>query len=424
MKPIFNILFCLTCAFQLAAQRDSVTVEISTDTATFEKQRFIDRYDYLTGTKEPLKRVLKWDVLGILPTDLKNAQNFAIGLSLTGEIKLTNAISIQGTANVGTFRTSPLFVDIHRQWFLNVGIESRYYLNMPRRIRQGKSANNMTGPYVGLGISETFGLNYDAGGTDPAATARVGFQTRLFRRGYLDWSYGLGYQSSDIFGNGGVYGSSRIGLGLMFGTPKRKESASYCEVLNCFREERSLFKIDLLNIARFGPNHTFLNPNITWEHKLGNSAFSINMGTSLTKWRGKYRSSTPFGDSIIIREGNYTGLSVGAHVEPRWYFLQKHRIAKGKDGNNLSGPYIATAVEYSTNLKSSQDGVNGGNVYQYVVAITPSIGYQQRLFKNFYAGYEWHLGKFSYHSTLKTWDQNTTWSDFLLQHAFKMGIAF
>ena len=100
MKPTFNILFYLFCAFQLAAQRDSVTIEISTDTAAFEKQRFIDRYDYLTGTKEPLKRVLKWDVLGMLPTDLNNAQNLVDGLALTGEIKLTNAISIQGTANV------------------------------------------------------------------------------------------------------------------------------------------------------------------------------------------------------------------------------------------------------------------------------------------------------------------------------------
>lgn len=415
MKPIFNILFCLVCAFQLAAQRDSVTIEISTDTAAFEKQQFIDRYDYLAGTKEPLKRVLKWDALGTIAISR---------IALAGEFKLSKAFSVQGRFS-WDFGNPLLFCDnCIKESNLTLGLEGRYYLGMARRIRKGKSANNMTGAYAGLEILETFDLKNNIG-SNISTTARLGFQTRLFRMGYLDWSYGLGYQPGGVFNRGGVYMSSRVGIGLMFGTPKPAQTASYCEVLNCFREERSMFKIDLLNLVRLAPRYVGLNPNIAWESKLGRSAFSLNVEASVASSNYKVQNLGYFkDDSIHLYSGVLRTLSVYGSIQPRWYFLQKRRIAKGKDGNNLSGLYVSSTIGYVQTVKATPSEIYNFYNRRSYFNITPSIGYQQRLFKNLYVNYDWQLGRFFYYPKEKKWEHNTQLLDFFLFQSLKIGLAF
>lgn len=424
MKFAFNTLFCLLCAFQLAAQRDSVTIEISTDTSAFEKQRFIDRYDYLTGTKEPLKRVLKWDLLGVLPTYSNNNLANPSGINLAGEFKVSKAFSLQGSFSWDY--GNPLFFcdNCLKESFLTVGLEARHYLGMASRIRKGKSANNMTGAYTGLEILKTLDMrNLEA--HKPFMAARVGFQTRLFRRGYLDWSYGLGYQASGINRKGGTYISSRVRMGLMFGTPKPTQTASYCEVLNCFREERSMFKIDLLGIAQFNQRYTVLNPNVTWESKLGNSAFSLNVRAATALWWSKIENfSYVKDDSVYSYSGTSRNISLYGGIQPRWYFLQKNRIAKGKDGNNLSGLYVATEMGYSRTLKSTLEDLRDISFGHSTFSITPSVGYQQRLFKNLFVNYDWRLGGFAYLTKEKQWVRNTQFLDFFLFHSIKIGLAF
>ena len=70
----------------------------------------------------------------------------------------------------------------------------------------------------------------------------------------------------------------------------------------------------------------------------------------------------------------------GLNVQPRWYFLQKHRIAKGKSGNNLAGVFAGMMGAYRLTKRASEVtyGVDRENAFY----LAPHLGAQHRLFRN------------------------------------------
>ncbi|MEO6758216.1 MAG: hypothetical protein ABIO24_02100, partial [Saprospiraceae bacterium] len=78
----------------------------------------------------------------------------------------------------------------------------------------------------------------------------------------------------------------------------------------------------------------------------------------------------------------------GINVQPRWYFLQKHRIAKGKSGNNLSGIFAGIMGGYQYTM---QVGGIQYNDRANIFYMAPHLGIQQRLFRNGFVQYKFGL---------------------------------
>ncbi len=106
-----------------------------------------------------------------------------------------------------------------------------------------------------------------------------------------------------------------------------------------------MLKVDLNNLmqaCQISKKNTFMwiNPSIVYEHKIGASPFSVELGisgqASYTKTRYAATSDIP---SILDKK--ITGT---ANAELRWYHSQKKNILKGISGNNLSGDFYALNV--------------------------------------------------------------------------------
>jgi hypothetical protein len=380
-KHILLFVVMITAFAPLFAQSSDTTfVTITQDTGRIEKQRFIDRYDAIFGTKEPQRFMLKWNALPVIPNRFQGEginlfDTYQPGLEVAAEIKIHPAFSI-----LTGFDLLPSSIRGQDYSFSN-NLEGRWYFDMPRRIRKGSSANNFIGRYISMEYRKTW--NSIPMYSSYMASLNAGFQTRLLRFGYLDWRYGVGYAPSSFYSRGGFFGDAKIALGLILGSPKKStaQGASWCEVLNCFREERSLFKVDLLHVLEFAKDRMLkINPNIAYEQKIGDSPFSIEGKTGLA-W-GRYQ----FG-ATNISGLSYQSASVA--IEPRYYFLQKRQIARGKSGNNLNGLFFGinahlwatrTFWTYPDNALNTTDKIARAMV-------SPVIGVQQRLFGNTYIGY-------------------------------------
>lgn len=430
MKKI-TLLATLTLAvFSAFGQTpDTTYTTIGQTSETFEKTRFIDRYDHVFGTQQPTKFLLKWNALGLLPivTQGENEQVLqsanllnSASLDLRAEAKLAPMLSLQVAG--AFYRYAPTVFN-RGGHLVDVRVEPRWYFDMPRRIRAGKSANNLTGNYIGLegrrfwfnnGMYNTFETN--------SLSLRFGMQRRLWRYGFFDLSYGVGYQSGlyrysivggaiDEYKDQSTFGEARVALGFALGGRKPQRdgaAASVCDVFRCFQEDRRMFKLDLFRALRFEQNRLSFNPRVSWEQKIGQSPFSVEVEGELGADGTRY-----------VNNGDVDHLwdyKVGASVQPRYYFLQKRQIARGKSGNNLNGIFLGTTLGYSREKDRSYYFGNGTTNNFYTA---PHLGVQYRLFKKGFIQYKFGvLWSDNQLSELVSGEPTSWYSD------LKIGVAF
>ncbi|MBB3837266.1 hypothetical protein FHS57_001260 [Runella defluvii] len=211
---------------------DSVRITHSEETGTLEKQRFIDRYDYVFMTKEPTKWMLK-----LYNNDFNFTQELFYRISydnligklfplieLAAEYKLSPALSLSVGAKNGyrmrtyhdfsTINTS--FSSVGKQKLIAFG-ELRWFYHLPRRIKQNLSANNFSGNYIGVRFSSNINLTENeletlrilyGGGNDnkwnteyylerfkQSTEFRYGVQRRFLKHGLIDFGINLGISS-------------------------------------------------------------------------------------------------------------------------------------------------------------------------------------------------------------------------------------
>lgn len=430
MKNISFFIFLVISAFSAFGQTpDTTYTTIGQTSEAFEKTRFIDRYDHVFGTQAPTRFLLKWNTLALLPivTQGENEQVLqsanllnSASLDLRAEAKLAPMLSLQVA---GAFYRQSATVLSRGSHAVDLRLEPRWYFDMSRRIREGKSANNLTGNYIGLegrrlwfdnGTYNTFETN--------SLSLRFGMQRRLWRYGFFDLSYGVGYQSGlyryGIVGGAiqeykdqSAFGEARVALGFALGgrKPQRDDAAaSVCDVFRCFQEDRRMFKVDLFRALRFEQNHLSFNPRVSWEQKIGQSPFSVEVEGELGADGTRY-----------VNNGDVDHLwdyKVGASVQPRYYFLQKRQVARGKSGNNLNGLFLGTALGYSRAENRSYYFGNGTTNNFYAA---PHLGVQYRLFKKGFIQYKFGvLWSDNQLSELVSGEPTSWYSD------LKVGVAF
>ncbi|MCK6693826.1 MAG: hypothetical protein L6Q97_17230 [Thermoanaerobaculia bacterium] len=405
MKHLALITLLLHAALASAQQTDTVISEIRTEQGMLERQRIVNPYDEVFGIHQPARWLFKWDVAGFLPALGFDPDEYDFtdgGLRFDIEWKPGTAFSLNASYQLGLYELlSDAKVSTH-----SFRIEPRWYFGMRKRIQRGRGASNLSGNYLGVELTEVrkvsdvspFSLHVEA---YRGAMLRFGMQRRLFRHGFFDISYGVGVRKYVISnynrGQNNVYSEARVAVGFALSQPKpnvSSQASAYCEVLQCFREERRMFKIDLYNLFRIISTDALTGTaRIALEQKIGYSPFSVGLEGRL----GGYYSEVDGvnGGSIQKRyHGNY-----GVQLQTRYYYGQKRRIATGKSGNNLSGAYLAWQADWwhgviTSKSQSSPGGdiiIQKGKKSQLATGLLWGVQYRlfQRGFIDFNLGGGW-----------------------------------
>ncbi len=439
MKNICALFLLLWWSIALIGQTpDTTFISISQENAPLEKQRLMDSYDQMFSMMEPTRWLfaLNFSALSGNGNDLLRA---------SAEVKLLPAISLHGSYGFGYgYSTSDPYTSSIKRAAHRYALQPRWYYAMPRRIRQGKSANNMSGNYIGLEAvyvrnNSNIG-NTPVVGDQRSVALRYGVQRRLFRYGFLDIGFGLGmlkeersaYQTP-FKDDWHLFANSQIGLGLALARPKTTASSGgYCDVLRCFREERQMWKIDLYNLIRINSFDDMRGKlSVGYERKLGTSSFSLEVEGA---WSKQY-SYVVYQEINPLQITTNTTLYDGT-LQSRYYYSQKHRIAQGKSGNNLSGVYVGaqfrwleernqtegyqcgTAGCFPNNVQSIYQNVGGGLAW----------GIQHRLFQHGFIDFQvigsrvWVQSKHVY--GLNDFTNNYSSQQFDLNFKFRAGLAF
>lgn len=403
MKNIASLIPILSfCISMFGQTKDSSFVTVQQASGALEKQHFTDEFDQVFGTMMPARWAYKWYLLG-------ESDNGDLTSAASVEHKVSPAFSIQlglGLGYVNRYDTFPPVLPIplpdefpaipqdFRLFVYQLNLQPRWYYNMGQGVREGRSANNFSGNYLGLQLAYTwYGSNLNGEearlASDQLAMAlRWGWQRRLFRDGFAEFSFGLGARYSDGFDQAtlsqrsgwDLFANTQFSLGLATFSPATgKKVPAYCEVLRCFREESGMMKIDLFNLLRIADRENLKGQvSLGWEQKLGQSAFSIEL---LGYARGRQEVATEYASKY-----EFSGWGFGGHVQPRFYLNLKKRIATGKSGNNLSGPYLALQSAFGRDFEKYTE--IAGNEIRYFDGtvdywnIGPLCGVQYRFFKS------------------------------------------
>jgi hypothetical protein len=322
---------------------------------------------------------------------------------MSTEYKLSPAFSVNAGYTLSLGDGDPFFEGEEEDFvrISNVSLEGRWYHDMKRRIREGRSANNIGGRYLGLegllinGHPPSLGGYFD----QQQLNLRYGVQQRWLRYGYIDVSLGVGIgrdvSNAILLEHKPIISTDQrlnIGLGLFMSDDKDKVApiGSKCDILHCFDEQYSMWKIDLFNAFSFTRNRwgTLLNvsPNLAYEQKLGRSPFSIEGALRTTYSHDWFNATVWDGSDITTAPASDREAYWKAQIELRWYYNMEKRILSGKSGNNLSGAFVGAHIS-KTSLIGGLTKVNYPetiygpyNNYYYDNAEANIVwGYQQRL---------------------------------------------
>lgn len=422
---------------------DSVRLSHSEETGTLEKQRFIDRYDYVFMTKEPTKWMLKGygNINNLLASNLfqKGYVKQVVDFRLGAEYKISPSFSIEIDAariyktpltEAGLIDYSSFYGSDNKCWATSA--ELRWYYDMANRIRQGKSSNNFSGNYISFNVEKAWqkelltstGLSSSDNkwNTDyfnrqyqSQISLSYGIQRRFFRYGLIDMSLSLNRRTNEqihrkltfLDGDNSVKqpvdwsniqesitsGSqhnwsitTNFKVGVALADFKKTAKVPACDVFQCLENEDNLWKFSWPRISLSTTVQAFKG-SVGYEQKIAKSAFSINTylnlsaGNTLQKNTEQYDPATE-----TYFTGNSQSLSFGAqlHIQPRWYFLMNRQVRAGKSGNNLSGIYAGL-----NNVFSGSFGFIENDRFRRSFDFAPMfintgllVGYQRKLFKN------------------------------------------
>lgn len=290
---------------------------------------------------------------------------------------------------------------------VELSMETRYYLGMAKKVKEGSQANNLTGIYLGTYYSKRFNTDdfvVPFGADSYSYGIKLGKQNRFLNYGYIDNSISFSYFTTDfpvINSDGGFESvqytsiglSSGIEVGFGFGKTYKIQDNAMCPILKCTTDRRSAWKYNARRVWSIGYSKyddknnvdafsIYLNPNISYESKINNSAFTINHDVDIDlsfSNRGYQAERTSFDLKYV---------DVSYALQLRYYFLQKNRILMGKTGNNLSGVYVSggSVLRHYNALVFESDGTvliakdeRSNNISGLV-----TIGYQKEILNNIY----------------------------------------
>ncbi len=352
IKHHICITIFLALHISLFAQRDTVYQTVRQESGAYQAPIIETPSDRLFRTRVPSKWMFK--------LDLSKVPSFEDHyLSLGAEYKFAPSFSVaayyqMGFANKDRDRGGWLYP-------VSIAVESRWYHDMRKRTRAGRSANNFGGKYIALegSVSDL--------GVDPLNVRRValryGLQQRILRNGYFDVSIGAGFTERTPYHSNGFGIDQRISLGLAAFLPKGKGAngtGNLCDVLHCQDEQFRMFKFDVFNLVDFQTNGDVyfldLRPNIAFEQKIGRSPLSVELDLDLLYSRStfKYFKADDF--------SRYATLDLSATGELRWYYNMRKRMLKGQSGNNLSGAFFGLQLNRLDLVKSDVSIKTGDTV--------------------------------------------------------------
>jgi hypothetical protein len=342
LKYTFLIVLALFASSAFA--QDSTQIIYSQEQDTLVKQRFIDRYEYVFMTKVPTRHMFKvglsqyFQSLQFTLLDDRVLNNSS--LTLGYEFKFFPAFSIALSSHI-PFYTAALDQKYVLQSIVG-DVQLRWYFDMKKRIRSGKSANNFSGNYIAFNYT-TVGSN-DRGENEPTIGFKFGFQRRFLNTGFFDFVFSV-QQRDPTFYYGPQYDwsiSTQASLGFAFGDWKKAKKAPLCDLFICDESFQGQWKIKLPELT-FVFHTNKIRLGFGYERKLGESPFSINMQYDVYVNRG-YNSTNSFNSIInsntLFNKYDIDGVKEISQIfilQPRYYLFQKRDQLLGKNTNGFSG---------------------------------------------------------------------------------------
>jgi hypothetical protein len=383
MKQLLLLFFICQAAI---AQQDST-----------KKQRFVDEHQYFFMTKEPSKSLLKIYAnsnntgASLYPYFLGDLTQGLYASSSTPEIAYERKIKKAFSIEVGGYGGYGQLVGFIGSFY----IEPRYYLGMNKRILEDKSGDNLSGTYIGLqartnqrnrnkyyilsGNPSTSDYTFESPVQGASSfTFKIGNQQRMANKKFIDVSLNLGLIKYRAIANDGktiekvgditkfdnFYPSlnTQVKFGFWLNKLKNKSDQGKCEFLRCFVEEKQLLKINLNNAFQFSKYSKSISLDADFEQKIASSPLSLNLRLKTGISNNIFRITSKIVDcpggfpsvpngladcSGIFRFSSSKLAMASIHIQPRYYFLQRNQIIKGKAVNNLSGFYIAPSLGFA-----------------------------------------------------------------------------
>ncbi len=400
--------------------QESTKITYTQEQDTLIRQRFIDRYEHVFMTKVPTRHMFKigtsqyYQTFPIPLSEDKFLNNNSLMLGY--EFKFLPSFSI---ALAGHIPYYGLDVPVKAAWMNSVlDAQLRWFMDMKKRIRTGKSANNFSGNYIAL--------NYTRPGTIQNLSTvgvKVGFQRRFLSHGFMDFAVALQQEGPFFyygFGQNWSF-SSQASFGFAFGDWKRSAKAPLCDVLLCDQEISSQWKIRLPELA-FGYYLNRIRLGVGFEQKISSSPFTLNFQYELGLNRGfdyvKYADKEGLNYFKTFSLVNSKEISHTLTFQPRYYVFHNRQKMAGRGGNGLSGAYTGINTEYIF--------YNGRHNFANISRLTKRrdhvlrtgllLGFQQRLFRH---GYVDLATSYNYQTIL-----NTSGNSFAIRANLGVGLAF
>ncbi len=379
VKYYISIFFLQAMHISLTAQKDTSFQTIRQESGEYQAPVIETPSDRLFKTRIPSKWMFKMNLaqtFNFRRNDLQTANTLSgTPLGIGAEYKISPAFSV-GAYYQMLLGYQPASEFLSKGGWLysaSVAVEGRWYHDMKKRIKEGRSANNFGGRYLGLEGTWSNNNQLTDNWDDKRVALRYGLQQRFLRNGYFDISIGAGVsQGSPILKRSTYFSTDqRVSVGLAAFLPKFRNTAqngNLCDVLNCQDEQYNMWKVNVFDVVAFRSNGIVYNlelrPNVAYEQKLGRSPFSVELAVDAVFNTGKYRyyyllDQKEYSNRITSATWDATG-------ELRWYYNMRKRMLNGKSGNNLSGTFfglqlnrhnlIKSAVNYETDNAGSLDG--------------------------------------------------------------------
>jgi hypothetical protein len=380
------LILLLLFAIPSANAQDAVSISYSEESDTLAKQRFLDRYENVFMTKVPTRHMFK---VGL--SQYYQAKIFALSddrtinstsLHLGYEFKFLPAFSIALSGHIPYYDLRTPF----RESFQNTVLDAqlRWFMNMGRRIRKGKSANNFSGNYLAIFYNMPSTMD-----DDPRIGLKLGFQRRFLNFGFMDFAIAL-QQGTPFFHYGIVDNwdlSTQASFGFAFGDWKKADIGPLCDVFLCDEHLSGQWKIRLPELT-LGRYMIRIRTAFAFEKKVGTSPFSINFQVNADHSDGFNDIRIPeYIPGFRYMRSRSKEKAASFSIQPRYYFLSKIQKMRGKGGHGFSGPYtgVNTAFVYykgthhlyrynSTYLNIRTNSIHAG----------PLLGYQLRVFRHGY----------------------------------------
>lgn len=385
MTRILFLLFSISIARSVCAQQEP-TVVFSEEIDTLVNQRFIDRYENIFMTKVPSKHMVKVGVSQYYEmrySPLIDDRGFNNSLLHIGyEFKFLPAFSIALSGHFpypqGDLASSLKFTAIDAQL--------RWYMDMKKRIKSGKSANNFSGNYLALYYNYPGSMyNYKRLGL------KAGLQRRFLNSGFMDFSFAMDDIFPEPVGSRWRWSfSSQVTLGFAFGDWKRTKIGPLCELLLCDEQIKRQWKFRFPELT-LGYQLKRIRLGVAYEQKIKSSPMSFNFQFELGVNKGynylDYKTLVNGYGFMELNPVHSKEIFPTLSIQPRYYLFHTRQRLTGKGGNGLSGLYAGIHSEYGYFFGKQRFLWRNERSWEnkkHIIKAGPLLGFQQRIFKRGY----------------------------------------